>query len=371
MAEITQPHLRGMLSSTSTMAVIVGVLSQLLLGTFLKWRIVAFFNCLVPVVAFVLLFFVPETPVWLITKGRFLDARKSIAWLRGWTSLNEIELEFQELCKQLGKASDIGIEDPGTARVPKLSKSEHLRLFVAKSFLWPYALVALAFFLSHFNGMQTLQTYAIKVFASLKSPIDKYYATVILGIVELLGSVACVTLVHFLGKRVINFISLIGSGLCFLVVGTYCYLVGVQNLDNTLQKDGTYNWVPTFFLISSAFLSYVGIRVLPWILTGEVYATETRATASGLSAAIGYIFSFLANKLFLSMIATFTLAGTFWFNTAVNLLGAILLYFLLPETEGKTLYDITEHFSGNTKLDNKVRRTGVDNKAFEHDESPL
>ncbi|XP_044268551.1 facilitated trehalose transporter Tret1 isoform X1 [Tribolium madens] len=368
-AEITQPHLRGMLSSTSTMAVILGVLVQFLLGTFLNWRLVTLCNCVFPVVAFVLLIFVPETPIWLISKNRYLDARKSLAWLRGWTSLNEIELEFQDLCKQLGKASEIGIDNPENSLNHKLSKLDHLKLFTRKNFFWPYSLVALTFFLGHFNGMNALQTYAIKIFAAVKSPIDKYYATVILGVVELLGCVACVTLVHFTGKRVINVISLIGSGLCFFIVATYTYISDIKHLEGPQPPDLRHNWIPTFFLITAAFLSYVGIRILPWILTGEVFSNETRATASGLSGAIGYIFGFLANKIFLSMVTVFTLPGTFWFNSTVSILGAILLYFVLPETEGKTLYDITEHFQGNTKLDNKVRRNGIDNKAFELEES--
>ncbi|RZC34223.1 Sugar tr and/or MFS 1 domain containing protein [Asbolus verrucosus] len=368
-AEITQPHLRGMLSSTSTMAIILGILSQFLLGTFFKWRLVSLLNCILPILAFTLLIFVPETPIWLITKNRYLDARKSIAWLRGWTSLNEIELEFQELCKQLGKANDIGIDNPTTSVTPELSKIEYLKLFTKKNFLWPYFLVALTFFLGHFSGMATLQTYAIKLFATLKSPIDKYYATVILGIVELLGCVACVTLVHFIGKRVINFISLIGSGCCFFIVATYAYVIDVKYLEAPSEQIYSYNWIPTFFLISSAFLSHVGIRILPWILTGEVFPNEIRATASGLAGAIGYIFGFLANKIFLSMISILTLPGTFWFNAAVSFVGVVLLYFLLPETEGKTLHDITEHFSGVSKLDNKVKRNGIDNKAFELEES--
>lgn len=358
-----------MLSSTSTMAVILGVLLQFLLGTFLNWRTVAVCNCVVPVLAFTFLIFVPETPIWLIYKNRYLDARKSLAWLRGWTSLNEIELEFQDLCKQLGKAEEIGIENPETVTMTKLSKFEHLKLFTKKNFFWPYSLVALTFFLGHFNGMNALQTFAIKIFAAVKSPIDKYHATVILGIVELLGCVACVILVHFTGKRVINFISLLGSGCCFFIVATYTYITDIKFLEGSSHTDVKYNWIPTFFLITAAFLSYVGIRILPWILTGEVFSNETRATASGLSGAIGYIFGFLANKIFLSMINFFTLPGTFWFNSCVSFLGAILLYFLLPETEGKTLYDITEHFLGNNKLDNKVRRNGIDNKAFELEES--
>lgn len=69
-AEITQPHLRGMLSATSSMCVILGILIQFLMGTMLPWRNVAAINVIFPVTAIVALCFVPESPYWLI--GTFM-----------------------------------------------------------------------------------------------------------------------------------------------------------------------------------------------------------------------------------------------------------------------------------------------------------
>lgn len=363
-----------MLSSTSTMAVILGSLFQFLLGTFFSFRTVALINCFVPVLSFVLLMFVPETPIWLISKNRFKEAKESMAWLRGWTTVDKIEPEFQQLCKQLDKNS---VLTGKATKAPSNSKKETIKLFTKKNFLWPYFLVSLMFFLGHFNGITTLQTYAITIFATLKAPINKYYCTIILGAVELLGCIACVTLVNYLGKRVINLISLIVCGICFVIVATYAYVVDIRYLDatNTTTETSEFHWTPLVFLIISSFASYLGIKILPWILTGEVYSNETRAFASGLSGGIGYIFGFLANKVFLSMISGFTLPGTFWTYGAASFVGAILLYFLLPETEGKTLHQITEHFAGRGKLGNKVSRkrhsglSGIQNQAFEPDET--
>lgn len=387
-AEITQPHLRGMLSSTSTMSVILGVLIQFLLGSFLHWRTVALVNCIIPVTSFVLLFFVPESPHWLIMKNRLLDARKSIAWLRGWTTLDEIEPEFKELCRHLQKNSKEGIDNPAfdgnevyssTNNNTKdavgfvRSKLESLKLLAKKNFVFPYLLVSFSFFLGHFSGMTTLQTYAVQIFATLKTPIDKYYATIILGVAELAGCIGCVSLIHYTGKRPLTFLSMITCSLCFFIVATYAYISDIHYLETSrvnkttnnvttvdlmYQEDAevNLNWIPTTFLIASAFLSHIGIRILPWILTGEVYTNETRAAASGLSSGISYIFGFLANKVFLKMISTITLPGTFWFYSCVGLMGTLVLYFALPETEGKSLHEITEHFSGKKKLDNKVHR---------------
>jgi len=65
-AEITQPHLRGMLTATSSMCVILGILIQFLMGTILSWRNIAAINVIIPVTTIVALCFVPESPYWLI-----------------------------------------------------------------------------------------------------------------------------------------------------------------------------------------------------------------------------------------------------------------------------------------------------------------
>lgn len=397
-AEITEPRLRGMLAATSSMTIILGVFIQFLMGTFIYWRTVALMNLSIPILAILLLFIVPESPHWLILKDRYEDAQKSIAWLRGWTTVDAIEPEYRELCYSLGKQPPLmnGIDNPAfvidnehNTRAPsakikaKPSRLELLKKFSKRTFVLPYLLVGFAFYLGHFSGMTTLQTFAVQIFQTLKAPIDKYYATLILGIVELLGSLLCVIAVHYTGRRRLTFFSTIGCGVCFIIVATYTHLIDVKYLvtglapkNATVFPNGTLeevqqhainttvwgvsldslHWLPTTFLIVSAFLSHCGIRLLPWVLIGEVYPTEIRGIASGLSGGLGYIFGFASNKSFLSMINTLTLAGTFWFYGVMSLMGCVILYFVLPETEGRTLIDIEHHFAGVRKLNDTSQK---------------
>lgn len=59
----------------------------------------------------------------------------------------------------------------------------------------------------------------------MKAPIDKYYATTLLGAAELIGAFMCVLLVHLTGKRPLVFASLIGTGFCFFATATYAYFL--------------------------------------------------------------------------------------------------------------------------------------------------
>lgn len=62
------------------------------------------------------------------------------------------------------------------------------------------------------------------------------------------------------------------------------------------------------------------------------------------------------------MLATLTLPGTFFFYSAVSLVGSIVLYFILPETEGRSLIEIEKHFSGGPNLKEKSRQTDDEEK---------
>lgn len=76
---------------------------------------------------------------------------------------------------------------------------------------------------------------------------------------------------------------------------------------------------------------------------------EVRSTAAGMSSAVGYLISFLSNKLFLTMVAALTLNGTFYLFSAVSLIAVITLYFTLPETENRTLLEIQAFFDKTPK----------------------
>jgi hypothetical protein len=71
--------------------------------------------------------------------------------------------------------------------------------------------------------------------------------------------------------------------------------------------------------------------------------------AGGIAAASNYIVSFVAAKTYLSTEHGLQLYGSFWFFGAINCLCFVFLYFLLPETEGKSLEEIERLFARNTR----------------------
>jgi Sugar (and other) transporter len=90
--------------------------------------------------------------------------------------------------------------DSGQMTRMEIFKS-NLKPYCRATFIKPFALVSAAFFFGHFSGMTTLQTYSVSIFEQLGAPIDPFLATMLLGLVQLTGTLLCVISVHWSGIK--------------------------------------------------------------------------------------------------------------------------------------------------------------------------
>jgi len=81
----------------------------------------------------------------------------------------------------------------------------------------------------------------------------------------LTGGILGLALVHWTGKRPLAMVSTLGTSLCFFVVSAYAY---TKQYNEELILDVT--WIPLVFLNTAAFMTHISIRLLPWMLIGEV-----------------------------------------------------------------------------------------------------
>ncbi|KAH8274117.1 hypothetical protein KR044_011108 [Drosophila immigrans] len=413
-AEITDPKYRGMFSALATTCVSLGVFTQFLLGSLLHWRTVAIVSTVIPLFSMAMLCFVPESPVWLIREHRFLDAVKALQWLRGWVPEHNVEVEFKQLYDELitQKSAKSAEEEQGHSTLG-LSLKKKLHMWRKRSFIVPFLLVLLTFFICHFSGKTPIRSYAVLIFATLKVPINESNATILLGISELIATILGALFIHSTGKRPLVFISMLGTGACILGIAIYAHSMDIIEMTGIVMQNNTMNspmtmlehnmssllnnstlidadvvnahvaatetivvsevatvfsyleWLPLVLVLLAAFFANLGIRMIPWVLIGEVFPAEIRSSASGFAGCLGYLFGFLANKLFLVMITVMTLPITFAFYASVSFIGIVILYFTLPETEGRTLGEIEAHFSkkNDTNLFRKIK-----NENGQHDE---
>lgn len=92
-SEIASPDIRGFLSAIQKVAGHVGFLLSFSLGAYLDWRQLAMLVAVAPIMLFLTVIYIPETPSYLVLKGRDEEAYTALQFLRGPNSNVDVELE--------------------------------------------------------------------------------------------------------------------------------------------------------------------------------------------------------------------------------------------------------------------------------------
>ncbi|CAG9793501.1 unnamed protein product [Diatraea saccharalis] len=172
--EITEPSLRGMLCTSTQMFYSAGVLLMFFLGKIMNWREAALVSLAAPVVSMVFIILVPETPVWLLSRGREKEALKSLCYLRGWTTPDNVRDEFDQLtvyCKKLEccaiccKTDDDEIIDceHKKANVFKRIYLKFRYVMIAKETLRPFVLMIMYFLFISMTGLTPIRPNMINI----------------------------------------------------------------------------------------------------------------------------------------------------------------------------------------------------------------
>lgn len=341
-SEVTQPHLRGMLTAMSSVGVSTGVLIEYALGSIVTWNVCAAISGILPLAALLLMFFFPETPSYLLSRSKPDKARKALQQFRSNTY--NIDQEMETL-----------VDFSNKNNIKRLTGFREIVSAILKpNALKPYALLFLYFLIYQFSGTNVLTFYAVEIFNDSGTTMNKYLAAVILGIVRLLSTIVACILCRRSGRRPLTMVSSVGCGLSMIGLGGYMWLKEYWVI-NQLPLVAT--WFPVFCIFMYTVTCTLGFLVIPWVMIGEVYPVQVRGIIGGLTTMTAHSFIFVVVKTYPFLASVLTRHGTFILYGCISLFGTIYFYICLPETKGKTLQEIEDYFSGrsNTLYTGKVR----------------
>ncbi|XP_058121179.1 facilitated trehalose transporter Tret1-2 homolog [Anopheles ziemanni] len=337
-SEVTQPHLRGMLCALATTGISLGVLIQYTLGAFTTWKVLSGISVVVPVLALVLMLFMPETPNYLVSKQKPEKALKSLAKLRG-SSVN-IEREVDQLKAFAAKTNASGKK--------KMSFHETVQALVHPSSLKPFAILTFYFMMYQFSGVNTITFYAVDIFRDSGTTMDKYTCTILLGVIRLVFSMFGAILLRRCGRRPLTFISGIGCGCTMVGLGVYLYFK--HQWDTSVPPIApTATWFPVACIFIFIMTCTVGFLIVPWVMIGELYPMKVRGLVGGFTTCMAHSFVFIVVKTYPFLTHVLQRHGTFILYGCFSFAGTVFFYKCLPETKGKTLQEIEDYFSGRLK----------------------
>jgi len=317
-SELAPAGRRGMLVSLNQLAIVVGIL----LAYFVDWRLVGFGDSSwrwmlaaagVPSLLFLFgLFFIPESPRWLASQQRSIEARTVLCRLYG-------EGQAAVLLSEIQTAAN---DEQGTWR-EIFSRQMRKPLIIALSLA----------FLCQVTGINAVLYYGSIVlvdhFGQL-GPDVALAANVFIGLINLIATIAALFLIDRWGRR---FMLLLGT--CGMTLG-----LGILAVASQLPRSP--QWLLFGGILGYVGFFAIGMGPIPWVLISEIFPNKIRGRAASLATAFLWIGTLLVTATFLNLKQTLGLSGVFGLYASLSLFSFLYILKEVPETKGKSLEQIQQ-----------------------------
>jgi sugar porter (SP) family MFS transporter len=315
-AEISPRAIRGRLVSLNQMAIVSGIL----LAYFVNWALAhggtsswrwMFASAAVPSVAFfVALLFVPESPRFLVEKGREGEALAVLTRVGGDGAARAELAEIRETVA----------EETGTL----------LELFTTR-LRKPLAIAVFLAVFQQITGINTVIYYGSLIFKDQvggQSDSAAIGANVIVGLTNLGMTIVALAVIDRLGRRPLMMVSSAGMASSLLVLG---FLFRLSP--------------PPAFAVLAVILVYVGsfsVGLGPgvWVVISELFPTRIRGRAMSIATLGLWLACILITFTFLSLVEAIGSTGAFWVYAAMSVVNLLFIWRVMPETKGRSLEEI-------------------------------
>lgn len=263
---------------------------------------------------FFIILFIPESPKWLIVKGRIEKASAVLSKI--YSSGTEVEKEICTTKESLG-------EDNG--KWSDLLKPGIIIAVIAGS--------AIAI-LGQFMGVNAVLYYGPKIFteAGFENPM---FSTVLVGVVNCLTTVLAVFIIDRVGRKQLIYWGVSGMIICLVAIGVYFAWGSSLGLGN--------GFMLTFFL-AYVFCTAISICAVVFVLLSEMYPNSVRGRAMSIAGFALWIGTYLIGQL-TPVLLGWSQAGTFFLFAVMCVPYMLIMWKVIPETTGKTLEEIEQYWS--------------------------
>ena len=329
-SEVSPAPMRGRLVSLNQLTIVIGILAAQFINWFLVrhlppgagdefirtswygqvgWRWMFALTAVPSLLFFVSMFFVPESPRWLVKNGKSDLARRVLARIGGDRYAAAAMADIQgTLVNEVGRVHFAELINPKMLRV-----------------------VALGVFLAVFQqwcGINVIFNYAEEIFKAAGYDISSVLGNIAwTGSVNLVFTFVALGLVDRGGRRPLMLFGAAGLAVIYIALGL-CYFLGVQG------------W-PLLLLVLAAIGCYaMSLAPVTWVVISEVFPNRIRGAAMAVAVASLWIACFILTYTFPLLNARLGPSGTFWIYAGICVVGFLGIGLTLRETKGKTLEQI-------------------------------
>lgn len=329
-AEIAPAKMRGRFVSLNQMTIVIGILGAQIANWLIAepvvenatadmigaswngqwgWRWMFWVENIPALLFFICAFFIPESPRWLISKGKNEQAKGIMSRLM---SKEQVEIEFNQTAESIVAANSQG----GLKQV--LQPSMRMVLIIG---------VVLAVF-QQWCGINVIFNYAQEIFSAAGYGVsDILMNIVVTGVTNVIFTIVAMFLVDRIGRRPLLLIGAGGLTLIYLLMGGAYYL----NLSG----------IALLIIVVAAIACYaMSLAPIMWVVISEIFPTAVRGVAMSIATFALWLASFILTYTFPLLNSALGAAGTFWIYGVICFFGFLFVLRFVPETKNKSLEEI-------------------------------
>lgn len=338
-SEISITRYRGQMVSLYQLAVTVGFLSAYLVnylllnnshtasyGTGLMqtlfvtevWRAMLGMETLPALFFFVIIFFIPESPRWLIVKQQESRAQNILSKI--YTTAEAVAHQVADTRSTI--AGEVKSEWKALLK-PGILKAVIIGSAIA--------------ILGQFMGVNAVLYYGPSIFkdAGFEDPL---FAQVLVGVVNTLTTVLAMFIIDRVGRKKLIYCGVSGMIVCLLAIAFYFVFHESLHL--------SFVFMLVFFLLY-VFATAISISAVVFVLLSEMYPNNVRGLAMSVAGLALWIGTYLIGQLTPWMLENLSPAGTFALFAVMCVPYVLIMWKLVPETAGMSLEDIERYWTEN------------------------
>lgn len=284
------------------------------------WRGMLGMETIPALLFFLIIFFIPESPRWLIVQGKEQRAQGILE--RIYQSASEATYQLQETRSMIASS---GKSDWRMLLQPGIRKAVFIGAGIA--------------ILGQFMGVNAVLYYGPSIFENAGlSGGDSLFYQVMIGLVNTLTTILALIIIDKVGRKKLVYYGVSGMVVSLCCIAFYFAFGDVWQIPS---------WVLLFFFLVYVFCCAVSICAVIFVLLSEMYPTKIRGLAMSIAGFALWIGTYLIGQLTPWMLQSLTPTGTFLLFAVMCVPYILIIWKLIPETAGKSLEEIERYWIKN------------------------